>query len=279
MMDLAVNKPTETSAQVTVSELLGWVKAEQDATNKAIESVRQATTARFEVIVKGLLNYEPSVAFGLLSDAVAETKPKDDDGKPVKGAKADAVVAVRMSELRQIIGAVQGGWDQWPEMVKRGRDAAATEAREWLKGFRPIRQENGSIKRELVAEPMTAKGEPVTQVKRRQQARKLGRAMRELIEDPDEGVELADDQVEKVEAGMPLALVLTEDQRKQIVEKVCNKVAQEAVAKAIEKWQSRADKFVDEVMADGLGEDAIVAMFDRMKARAWAVMRGESAPM
>lgn len=278
-MDIAMKAPTETSAQVTISELLGWVTEEQRAIERATDEVRRATTARFETIVNGLANYEPSVAFGLLSDAVAETKPKDDTGKPYKGAKADPVVAVRMSELRQIIGAIQGGWDQWPEMVKRGRDAATTEAREWLKGVRPVRQEDGSIKRELVAEPMTAKGEPVAVVKRRQQARKLGRAMRELIEDPDEGVELADEQVEKVEAGMPLALVLTEDQRKQIAEKARNKVAQEAVAKAIEKWQSRADKFVDEVMADGLGEDAIAAMFDRMKARAWAVMRGEPAPV
>ena len=270
---------TKVQTQVTISELLGWVQAEQDATDKAIESVRQATTARFEVIVKGLLNYEPSVAFGLLSDAVAETKPKDDSGKPFKGAKADAVVAVRMSELRQIIGAVQGGWDQWPEMVKRGRDAAATEAREWLKGVRPVRQEDGSIKREQIAEPMTAKGEPVAQVKRRQQARKLGRAMRDILENEDEGVELADEQVEKVEAGMPLALVLTEDQRKQIAEKARNKVAQEAIAKKIETWKGRSDKFVDDVLADGLGEDAIAAMFDRMKARAWAVMRGEPAPM
>ena len=278
-MDIAMKAPTETSAQVTITELLGWVTEEQRAIERATDEVLRATTARFETIVNGLANYEPSVAFGLLSDAVAETKPKDDDGKPYKGAKADPVVAVRMSELRQIIGAIQGGWDQWPEMIKRGRDAAVTEAREWLKGVRPVRQEDGSIKRELVAEPMTAKGEPVAVVKRRQQARKLGRAMRELIEDPDEGVELADEQVEKVEAGMPLALVLTEDQRKQIAEKARNKVAQEAVAKAIEKWQSRADKFVDEVMADGLGEDAILAMFGRMKVRALAVMRGEPAPM
>ena len=270
---------TKVQTQVTITELLGWVQAEQDATNKAIESVRQATTARFETIVTGLVQYEPSVAFGLLSDAVAETKPKDAAGKDVKGGKADPIVAVRMSELRQIIGAVQGGWDQWPEMVKRGRDAATKEAREWLKGVRPVRQEDGTIKREQIAEPMTAKGEPVAQVKRRQQARKLGRAMRDILENEDEGVELADEQVEKVEAGMPLALVLTEDQRKQIAEKARNKVAQEAVAKAVEKWQSRADKFVDEVMADGLGEDAIVAMFDRMKARAWAVMKGEPAPM
>lgn len=270
---------TKVQTQVTITELLGWVQAEQDATNKAIESVRQATTARFETIVTGLVQYEPSVAFGLLSDAVAETKPKDDSGKPYKGAKADPGVAVRMSELRQIVGAVQGGWDTWPEMVKRGRDAAVTEAREWLKGVRPVRQDDGTIKREQIAEPMTAKGEPVSQVKRRQQARKLGRAMRELIEDPDEGIELAAEQVEKIEAGMPLALVMNEDQRKQIAEKARNKVAQEAVAKAIEKWQSRADKFVDEVMADGLGEDAIAAMFERMKARALAVMRGEAAPM
>lgn len=274
-MDLAVNKPTETASQVTVSELLGWVKAEQDA----VATAEGSTTARFETIVSTMVQYEPSVAFGLLSDAVAETKPKDDDGKPYKGAKADAVVAVRMSELRQIIGAIQGGWDQWPEMVKCGRQAAVTEAREWLKGVRPVRQDDGTIKRELIAEPMTAKGEPVAQVKRRQQARKLGRAMREMIEDPDEGVELTDEQVEKIEAGMPLALVMNEEQRKQIAEKARNKVAQEAVAKAIEKWQSRADKFVDEVMADGLGEDAIAAMFERMKARAWAVMRGEPAPM
>ncbi len=271
--------PTETSAQVTISELLGWVTEEQRAIERATDEVRRATTARFETIVNGLANYEPSVAFGLLSDAVAETKPKDDTGKPYKGAKADPVVAVRMSELRQIIGAIQGGWDQWPEMVKRGRDAATTEAREWLKGVRPVRQEDGSIKRELVAEPMTAKGEPVAVVKRRQQARKLGRAMRELIEDPDEGVELADEQVEKVEAGMPLALVLTEEQRTKIAEKARNKVAQEAIAKKIETWNGRSDRFIDDVLADGLGEDAIAAMFDRMKARAWAVMRGEPAPV
>lgn len=278
-MDIAMKAPTETSAQVTITELLGWVTEEQRAIERATDEVRRATTARFETIVNGLANYEPSVAFGLLSDAVAETKPKDDTGKPYKGAKADPVVAVRMSELRQIIGAIQGGWDQWPEMVKRGRDAATTEAREWLKGVRPVRQEDGSIKRELVAEPMTAKGEPVAVVKRRQQARKLGRAMRELIEDPDEGVELADEQVEKVEAGMPLALVLTEEQRTKIAEKARNKVAQEAIAKKIETWNGRSDRFIDDVLADGLGEDAIAAMFDRMKARAWAVMRGEAAPM
>ncbi len=270
---------TKVQTQVTITELLGWVQAEQDATNKAIESVRQATTARFETIVTGLVQYEPSVAFGLLSDAVAETKPKDDDGKPYKGAKADPVVAVRMSELRQIIGAIQGGWDQWPEMVKRGRDAAATEAREWLKGVRPVRQEDGSIKRELIAEPMTAKGEPVSRVKARQLRRKLKRAENELLEDPEEGITLAPDQIEELEDGANLALVLTPEQQRTLREKARNKVAQEAVAKAIEKWQSRADKFVDEVMADGLGEDAIAAMFDRMKARAWAVMRGEPAPM
>lgn len=278
-MDIAMKAPTETSAQVTITELLGWVTEEQRAIERATDEVRRATTARFETIVNGLANYEPSVAFGLLSDAVAETKPKDDTGKPYKGAKADPVVAVRMSELRQIIGAIQGGWDQWPEMVKRGRDAATTEAREWLKGVRPVRQEDGSIKRELVAEPMTAKGEPVAVVKRRQQARKLGRAMRELIEDPDEGVELADEQVEKVEAGMPLALVLTEEQRTKIAEKARNKVAQEAIAKKIETWNGRSDRFIDDVLADGLGEAAIAAMFDRMKARAWAVMRGEPAPV
>lgn len=278
-MDIAMKAPTETSAQVTITELLGWVTEEQRAIERATDEVRRATTARFEVIVKGLLNYEPSVAFGLLSDAVAETKPKDDDGKPFKGAKADAVVAVRMSELRQIVGAVHGGWDQWPEMVKRGRDAAATEAREWLKGVRPVRQEDGSIKRELVGEPMTAKGEPVAVVKRRQQARKLGRAMRELIEDPDEGVELADEQVEKVEAGMPLALILTEEQRTKITEKARNKVAQEAMAKVIEKWNGRVDKFVDEMLAEGLGEAAIDQLIARMSSRFCAAMKGETAPM
>lgn len=278
-MDIAMKAPTETSAQVTISELLGWVTEEQRAIERATDEVRRATTARFETIVNGLANYEPSVAFGLLSDAVAETKPKDDTGKPYKGAKADPVVAVRMSELRQIIGAIQGGWDQWPEMVKRGRDAATTEAREWLKGVRPVRQEDGSIKRELVAEPMTAKGEPVAVVKRRQQARKLGRAMRDILENEDEGVELADDQVEKVEAGMPLALVLTEEQRTKIASKAREKIEQDKMAKAIEKWNDRGAKIVDEMLADGMGEVAILATFEKMKARALAVMRGEPAPV
>lgn len=278
-MDLAVNKPTETSAQVTITELLGWVTEEERAIGAAVESVRAATQDRFEVIVKGLLNYEPSVAFGLLSDAVAETKPKDDSGKPYKGAKADAVVAVRMSELRQIIGAIQGGWDQWPEMVKRGRDAAATEAREWLKGVRPVRQDDGTIKRELVAEPMTAKGEPVSKVKARQLRRKLKRAENELLEDPDEGITLAPEQIEELEDGANLALVLTPEQQRTLREKARNKVAQEQIAKKIETWNGRSDRFIDDVLADGLGEDAIAAMFERMKVRALAVMRGEPAPM
>lgn len=274
-MDIKVHKHAETAAQVTISELLGWVKAEQDA----VATAQGSTTARFEMIVSTMVQYEPSVAFGLLSDAVRETKPKDSTGAFVKGGLADPAVQTRMSELRQIIGAIQGGWDTWPQMVRRGREAAVTEAREWLKGFRPVRQEDGTIKRELIAEPMTAKGEPVAQVKRRQAARKLGRAMRDILENEDEGVELADEQVEKVEAGMPLALVLTEEQRTKIADKARQKIEQEKAAKAIERWTERASKFVDEMLADGMGEEAIFATFEKMKARALAVMRGESAPV
>lgn len=274
-MDLKVHKPIETAAQVTVSELLGWVKAEQDA----VATAQGSTTARFEMIVSTMVQYEPSVAFGLLSDAVRETKPKDSTGAFVKGGLADPAVQTRMSELRQIIGAIQGGWDQWPQMVRRGREAAVTEAREWLKGFRPVRQEDGTIKRELIAEPMTAKGEPRSVVEKRQQRRKLIRAQNALIDDPDEGIALSDEQREELESGANLALVLTPEQQAKLKAKASIKVEQDKIAAAIKRWEGRGEKFVDEMLADGMGEEAILATFEKMKARALAVMRGETAPV
>ena len=51
------------------------------------------------------------------------------------------------------------------------------------------------------------------------------------------------------------------------------------MAKAIEKWNDRVDKFVDEMLAEGLGEEAIDQLIARMSSRFCAAMKGEAAPM
>lgn len=245
---------------LTAQYLHEYVQRDAEAHAKVGQLLADETRSMFKTVVGGLIDMGPETAFGLLSQVVAETKEKNEDGKPVKGAKADAATSVRMSELRQIYGAVRSGMSF--AIISKGREVAVMEARAWLK-------DNN----------ITAKGEPVEQVQRRNAARKLAKAARSLLES-DEGMEiLSDDQVEKVEAGMPLALVLDEGQRKLIADKARQSVEADAIKRKLETWYKRADSMVDDMLGDGLGEDMIDGILARMRTRFEAIAKGEPAPM
>lgn len=241
---------------ITKQFLHDWVTRDAEAVAKVTDAVQRETRTMFETVVRGIIDYEPESLFGLLAEVVAETKPVGDDGKPVKGGKADPATQTRMSELRQIYGAARGGWD-WPAMVARGREAAVKEARAFLKD-----------------EGLTAKGESIEAVKRRTENRKLGRAARALLES---GEILTLEQREKVDAGIDLALVIKPEQAAALTAKARESVQAEKIAKKLETWEGRIDAMLKAMLDDGLGEDAIVGLIDRLAAKAGAVFGGEPA--
>lgn len=239
-----------TEGQVITKQFLhDWVTREAETTAR----VTAETRTMFETVVRGIIDYEPAPLFGMLAEVVAETKPRDEKGEPIKGGKADAATQTRMSELRQIYGAARGGWD-WAEMVRRGREAAVKEARAFLQH-----------------EGLTAKGESIAVVKRRAENRKLGKAARELIES---GEILTEEQREKVEAGIDLALVIKPEQAAALNAKAKQSVEAERIAKKIATWQKRADDLIDAMVEDGLGEVDLRNLLDRIVHRADAWLLG-----
>lgn len=241
---------------ITKQFLHEYVVRDAETRNAVNEAIARETRSMFETVVRGIIDYTPDALFGMLAEVVAETKEKGADGKPVKGAKADAATQTRMSELRQIYGAFQGGWD-FSAILPRGREATVTEARAYLK-------DNG----------LTAKGETVESVRKRTEARKLGKAARDLMES-DEGIDLlSEEQIDKVEAGMPLALVITPEQRDKLAEKARLSVEADKVKAKVAAWQKRADALIDAMVEDGIGEADLRVLVERIVHRADAWMQG-----
>ena len=238
---------------ITMQQLRDWV----DADKGALVAAEKSTVPMFQNVVFGLLDMVGDTPFGLLSEMVAATKPVNADGKPIKGSKADATTAVRASELRQIVGAIRAGMPVG--VLESGRVAAVDEARAWLK-----------------THELTAKGEPVAEVQRRTEARKMGKAASALFETG--AVQLTNEQMQAMGSGTPLALVITPEQQAEVTEKARLSVEADRIKAKLAKWEKKADDFAAELLKDGIGEDAF-AIIDRILAKIASVAKGEPAMM
>lgn len=238
---------------ITMQQLREWV----DADKGALVAAEKSTVPMFQEVVFGLLDMVGDTPFGLLSEMVAATKPVDAEGKPIKGAKADNTTSARASELRQIIGAVRAGMSVY--VLKSGRVAAVEEARAWLKD-----------------NELTAKGEPVAEVQRRAEARKMGKAASALFETG--AVQLSSEQMQAMGEGRPLALVITPEQQAEVTEKARLSVEADKIKVKLAKWEKKADEFAADMLKDGIGEDAF-AIIDRILAKIESVAKGEPAMM
>lgn len=235
---------------LTVQGLLDYVQRLREAETTAGRAV-------FQVTAQALLEYEPSVAFGLLTETVAKTKEVDGEGKPVKGAKADPVVAVRMSELRQIYGAVRGGMTI--DILSSGREAAVQEARAFL-----------------AEHEMTARGEAKAEVAVRAKRTKIEKAYRKAQEEVDPET-LTPEQRSKVAAGMPIDLVLTQADRDALAAKALQSVQADQIKARLDRWADRAVGLIDEMLQSGAGEEVIEQVLILMRKRAESAFKGEAA--
>jgi hypothetical protein len=209
-----------------LAEYVGRIAAEESKIDSIALSI-------FKTAALGVLECEPSVAMGLLSEVVKESKV---DGK------ADAATAARMSELRQIYGSVRHGLPV--TILDMGRNAAVVEARAYLK-------DNG----------ITAKGESIAVRDARNANRKLGKAAAALIE---EGGILTDEQAAKVESGVDLALVITPEQQEALRAKAAQSVEAEKIRAKLAGWKKAGAKLIDTVLAEGGNEEELTAVFAEM---------------